>query len=131
MATAGTLKLEPATLEDVPAITELWYVAFQDMTKLFPDTPAMHQWWTDANRNDMIKKPFQKYLKVVDTESIDEQGRPRIVAFAKWDLSKLSDRGRRYPPWHDEQPGDECEAFFSKLDQDRTRVMGDLRHYCK
>jgi len=40
----------------------------------------------------MIKKPFQKYVKVIDTESVDEQGRPRIVAYAKWDLSMLADR---------------------------------------
>jgi hypothetical protein len=133
MATASTLKLEPATLEDVPAITELWFSAFTDpdMQHLFPNTPAMRQWWTDANRNDMINKPFQKYIKVVDTQSTDEQGRPRLVAYAKWDLSKLSDRGRRYPAWHEEQPGDECEAFFGGVDQDRIRIMGDLRHYCK
>ncbi|OOQ83688.1 hypothetical protein PEBR_36034 [Penicillium brasilianum] len=131
MATAGTLKLEPATLEDAPAIAELWFAAFTDpdMRHLFPDTPGFRQWWIKANHDDMINKPFQKYLKVVDTEATDEQGRPRMVAYAKWDLSTLSDRGRRYPPWHEDQPADECEAFFSGIDQNRIRIMGDLKHY--
>lgn len=133
MATASTLKLEPATLEDVDAITELWFAAFTDpdMRQLFPDTPGFRQWWTEANRSDMINKPFQKYLKVVDTASTDEQGRPRIVSYAKWDLGTLAERGRRYPPWHEDSPGDKCEGFFIELEQDRKRVMGDLRHYCR
>lgn len=133
MATAGALKLEPVTLEDCPAITELWFAAFTDpeMRRIWPDTPGVRQWWTDANRNDLINKPFQKYVKVVDPESTDEQGRPRIVAYAKWDLSMLPDRGRRWPPWHEDQPGDECTAFLAGIDQDRLRVMGDQKHYCR
>ncbi len=134
MTTAtSTLKLEPATLEDCPAITELWFSAFTkpEMRRFWPYTPAIRQWWTDANRHDMIKKPFQKYVKVVDTESVDEQGRPRIVAYAKWDLSMLADRGARWPAWHEEQPGSELDAFLRGLDQDRIRVMGEQKHYCR
>lgn len=134
MTTAtSTLKLEPATLEDCPAITELWFSAFTkpEMRHFWPYTPAIRQWWTDANRHDMIKKPFQKYVKVVDTESVDEQGRPRLVAYAKWDLSMLADRGARWPAWHEEQPGNELDAFSRGLDQDRIRVMGEQKHYCR
>ncbi|GLI74783.1 hypothetical protein PoHVEF18_003031 [Penicillium ochrochloron] len=128
MATASTLKLEPATLEDVPAITELWFAAFTDpdMQHLFPNTPAMRQWWTDANRNDMINKPFQKYIKVVDTQSTDEQGRPRLVAYAKWDTSRLSDRGRRYPAWHESQPGDEYLDMLGTHPDYRKRGAGSM-----
>lgn len=133
MATSGTLKLEPATLEDAPAIAELWFAAFTDpdMRHLFPDTPGFRQWWIKANHDDMINKPFQKYIKVVDTASTNEQGQPRMVAYAKWDLSMLSDRGTRYPPWHEDQPADECDAFFDGVDQNRIQIMGDLKHYCK
>jgi hypothetical protein len=32
-------------------------------------------------------KPYQKYVKVVDPDTKDAQGRARIVAYAKWDLA--------------------------------------------
>jgi hypothetical protein len=133
MATAITLKIEPATLEDVEKITEVWFSAFTDpsMRRLFPDTPGFRQWLTDANRSDMINKPFQKYLKVVDTASTDEKGRPRIVSYAKWDTATLEERGRRYPPWHADSPADECEAFFIEMEKVRRQIMGDTRHYCR
>ncbi len=132
MATPPALKLELATLEDVPALTDLWFAAFTDpdMRRLWPDTPGVRKWWDDANRNDMLNKPFQRYIKVVDPESTDDQGRARIAAFAKWDLAMPHERGRRYPPWHDDMPAHVCDAFFQKEECERQRVMGDKKHYC-
>ncbi|KAJ5690846.1 acetyltransferase [Penicillium macrosclerotiorum] len=126
-----TLKLEVATLEDVSAITDLWFAAFTDPGPryLWPDTSGVHQWLEDAHRSDLQNKHFQRYIKIVDPQSADSQGRPRIVAFAKWDTSNLDDRGRRYPPWHEDMPGAACEAFFQRADDERRRVMGDRKHY--
>src|SRR5437879_347580 len=106
------------------------FSAFTDpgMRRLFPDTPGFRQWFTDENRSDMINKPFQKYLKVVDTTSTDEQGRPRTVSYAKWDTGTLEERGRRYPPWHADSPADECESFFVGMEKVRRQLMGDTRH---
>lgn len=132
MATPNTLRLEIATLDDVPALTELWFAAFTDpgMRRLWPDTPGVRKWWDDANRNDILNKPFQRYVKIIDPESTDARGRARIVAFAKWDLAMPEERGRRYPPWHKDMPAQDCDAFFQREESERRRVMGDQKHYC-
>lgn len=127
----NSLVLEPATPEDVPAITELWFASFTQpvIGQLFPNTPGMHQWHRDWHLGD-IQKSHCRYLRVVDTESKDEQGRPRLVAFGKWDLAMPDERGRRFPHWHADSPYQECEDFIAELEQARKRVMGDEKHYC-
>lgn len=129
-----SFKLEPLTLEDCPAITDLWFAAFSGdphVRRVFPDTPAIRQWLTDANRHDMSNKPFQRYVKVIDTATSHEQGRPRIAAYAKWDTSMPDERGSRYPPWHEEMPASLCDEFFAKEEENRIRIMGGRRHFCK
>lgn len=69
-------------------------------------------------------------MKIVDPQVQDVRGRPRIVAFAKWDLAMPEERGRRWPPWHEDQPGKECEEFLEILERNRKRVMGEVKHYC-
>lgn len=122
-----------ATPDDTPAMADLWFAAFKDpdISRMWPDTPGMRKWWSDANRGDMLSKPFQRYIKVVDPGSVDDQGRARVVAYAKWDLAMLEDRGSRYPPWHEDMPAEENDAFFAREDAERKRVMGDLKHYCE
>lgn len=128
----STLELQPVILEDIPAITDLWFAAFTDpdLQRVFPNTPGVHKWLEDANAHDLLNKPFQRYIKVIDTETKDAQGRPRIAAYAKWDLSMPEERGRRYPPWHEEMPAEICDEFFSKEEVNRKRVMGDTKHIC-
>ncbi|OLN86214.1 hypothetical protein CCHL11_04221 [Colletotrichum chlorophyti] len=92
MATHNVLQLKMVTLDDIPAITDLWYAAFTDpgMRAMLPDTPG-----NEANRGDFLNKPFQRYITVVDPGATDARGRPRIVASAKWNLSMPEGRGRR------------------------------------
>ncbi|TKX23020.1 acetyltransferase-like protein 10 [Elsinoe australis] len=124
------LQIEPITLEDIPAITALWFASFTDpsIRRVFPDTPGVRQWLEDANRRDMTEKPFQRYVKVVDTTSQDSTGRSRIAAYAKWDLSMPEERGSRYPPWHEDMPRKLCDEFFAKEEENRKRVMRDRKH---
>ncbi|RJE27431.1 hypothetical protein PHISCL_00165 [Aspergillus sclerotialis] len=131
MACTAGFQLEIATQEDILAMTDLWFAAFTDpaIRRLWPDTPGVRKWWNDANHNDLINKPFQRYIKIVDPESTDSQGRPRIAAYAKWDLSMPEERGRRYPPWHEDMPGQVCDAFFQREESERRRIMGDQKHY--
>ncbi|TDZ27371.1 putative transcriptional regulatory protein [Colletotrichum spinosum] len=131
MAAAQTLRLEPVTVDDVPSLTQVWFAAFTDpdLRRLWPDTPGVRKWWDDANRHDILNKPFQRYVKVVDTASADTTGRARIAAFAKWDLSMPDQRGRRYPPWCDDMPRDVCDEFIQREEAERKRVMGDEKHY--
>ncbi|KAF6796489.1 GNAT family [Colletotrichum sojae] len=131
MSSSNSLRLEEVTLEDVPQLTEVWFAAFTDpsLRRLWPDTPGVRRWWDEANRHDILRKPFQRYVKVVDPTAPDDRGRPRIAAFAKWDMSMPEDRGRRYPPWHEDMPGDVCDEFMQREERERRRVMGDEKHY--
>ncbi|KAJ5678819.1 acetyltransferase [Penicillium macrosclerotiorum] len=132
MSPSTSLQLEPLTQVDSLALTDLWFAAFTDpdLARVFPNTPGVRQWLEDANYHDITHKPFQKYIKIVDMNTMDEHGQPRIAAYAKWDLSMPEERGRRYPPWHPEMPAELCEAFFQKEEANRKRVMGDLEHFC-
>jgi hypothetical protein len=129
----STLKVEKVVLDDIPTLTEVWFAAFTDpeIRRIWPDTPAVRKWWTDTNHHDLLHKPFQHYIKVVDPETLDAKGRPRIAAFAKWDTSMPRERGRRYPPWTKDQAGKTCDEFIAKEEKERLRVMGDERHYCE
>lgn len=101
------------------------------MRHLFPDTSSVRQWWDDANRHDLLHKPFQKYLKVVDPELVEEDGRSKLVAYAKWDMAvDFQQRGSRFPLWHADMPGQDCDAFFARLDSERLKIMGDKSHIC-
>ena len=133
MSTNSTLVLQPATVEDIPAITDVWFAAFTQPSigELFPDSPAMRKWHRDWHRGDMETKPYQKYLKVVDTSVKDENGRPRLIAFGKWDLSSQAERGRRFPEWCSESPYQACEDLINGLEKERARVMGDTKCYCE
>jgi hypothetical protein len=129
---ANPLVLEPATAEDVPAITELWFAAFTQpvIGQLFPNTPGMHEWHRSWHLGNIQNKPSARYLRVVDTESKDEQGRPRLVAFAMWDLAMPEESGRRFPPWHADSPRKQCDDLIAGLGKERKRIMGGETHYC-
>ncbi|KDN64636.1 putative acetyltransferase [Colletotrichum sublineola] len=134
MPTFNALILEPATIEDILALTEVWFAAFAhdpEIARLWPDTPRVHAWWNDANRGDMLAKPFQRFIKVIDPSAADARGRPRIAAWAKWDTSMPARRGRRYPPWCGDMPAEVCDAFFDREERERERVMGKEKHYCE
>ncbi|KAJ6019841.1 hypothetical protein N7499_003052 [Penicillium canescens] len=128
-STANSLVLEPATPEDVPAITEVWFAALTQpvIGHLFPNTLGMHKWHQDWHHGDFQTKPYQKYLRVVDVNSKDEQSRSRLVAFGKWDLSMPEERGRRFSHWHADSPFQECEDFISALEKERKRVYRSAR----
>lgn len=132
---SNTLKVEKVVLDDIPTLTEVWFAAFAstepDIRRVWPDTPTVRKWWTDANHHDLVHKPFQHYVKVVDPETRDVRGQPRIAAFAKWDTSMPQERGRRYPPWTEDQPDQFCDEFIAKEERERLRVMGAEKHYCK
>ncbi|OJJ67099.1 hypothetical protein ASPBRDRAFT_48119 [Aspergillus brasiliensis CBS 101740] len=118
------LRLEPATLADLPALTSLWYNAFTtpSMRTIWPDTPGVRQWWHDANEHDMRHKPREKYLKVIDTSQND-----RIVAYAKWSLQTAEERGARWPPWHADMDPVHNDKFLKQLETYREELVGGGR----
>lgn len=118
--------LEPVTLEDVPAITRLWYTAFSIPINLcmFPDTPAVRAWWDEANRRDLVHNLLRKLIKVVDVAKPEF-----VIAYAKWDLDP-SESGERFPPWHEESDRETCERLFDGLSEERKSFFGGQKHYC-
>ncbi len=126
------LVLEPATAEDVPAMAEVWFAAFTQpvIGQLFPDTPGMREWIRNWHLGNITTKPDVRYMRVVDTASVDDQGRPRLVSFAAWDLAPPEVSGHRFPPWHADSDHKGCDDLIAGLGKERKRVMGDTRHYC-
>ncbi|KAF5011451.1 hypothetical protein FDECE_2440 [Fusarium decemcellulare] len=132
MSATKSFKMERATLEDVPALTDIWWAAFSSnptLRLIWPDTPGVRRWWSDVFYDEISNKPFHHYVKLVDPESLDANGWPRIAAYAKWDTSTPEERGPRCPPWHEDMDSEILDAFIGRVDGERRRVMGDLRHY--
>lgn len=130
------LVLEPCTLDDMPLLSGLWFAAFTDpgLRELWPDTPVVRAWWDESNTTDFLHmSPTRKFLKVVDPAVTDpDTSRPRIAAYAKWDLATTPEQrhARRYPPWAEpDMPAQVCDAFFAREVAERQRVMGAEPHY--
>ncbi|KAJ5261294.1 acetyltransferase [Penicillium angulare] len=132
MASSSPLKVEPITIDDIPALIEIWFAAFTNplMQEIFPDTPGLREWLTKIFLHDLSNRPFQHTLKVMDLDSKDLQGRPRMMAWGKWDLSMPEERGLRFSlPWADDMPAEKCNGFFNTLEENRKQVMGDEKHF--
>ncbi|KAJ5910467.1 hypothetical protein N7504_005110 [Penicillium tannophilum] len=125
------LNLEKATVEDVPAMIEIWFAAFTrpHVRRAMPNTPDVRKWFADCTINDLTNHPYQTYLKIVDLESNDNEGKPRIAAWGKWDSSMPNERGPRFfLPWTEEMDSDFCSSVFEGFEKNRRMVMGDERH---
>ncbi|KAJ5627002.1 hypothetical protein N7528_004429 [Penicillium herquei] len=130
MGVSQALKIEHADAEDSSTLADLWLMAFSDThsRQLFPDTPGVRKWLEDAISRDILGRPFQHYMKIIDTESKNDNGGTPIVAYAKWDFSLPEERGPRYLPWHDDMPKELCEAFVTRGENNRRRIMGNTKH---
>lgn len=120
------LQVQPVTLADLPAVTDLWFNGFRhtSIVNLMPDTPGVRQWWNDANAHDILTKPTVRYWKVVD----DETG--ALVAYSKWDMESAEERGDRFPPWHPDMDQETCSVFFAQLEEQRKGFLGGTKNYC-
>lgn len=70
MAASSPLKLELVRPESSPALMDLWFAAFSDphSRRLFPNTPGVRKWLEDAIRRDLLRRPFQRYVQMVDPD---------------------------------------------------------------
>ncbi|KAF5856145.1 hypothetical protein ETB97_007828 [Aspergillus alliaceus] len=117
--------LEEITPDDILNITAVWFRAFSTPgnRELFPDTPGVRDWWNKATLYDLLNRPFQKYLKVIDPAHPDE-----IIAYGKWDLDPDA-CGERFPPWHTESNAELCNQFFGGIECQRRNLMRGRKHY--
>ncbi|KZL88156.1 gnat family [Colletotrichum incanum] len=120
MPTPSALILEPATVEDVPALTEVWFAAFAhdpEITGLWPDTLRVRAWWDGANRGDMLAPSSGRRPR--------QRGRPREGkdrGLGEVGHVHAGAAGRRYPPRCEDMPGEVCDAFFEKVENLDTLV---------
>ncbi|KAJ5109252.1 hypothetical protein N7456_005927 [Penicillium angulare] len=120
-----SLMIQEVIVEDIPALSQLWYTAFSIPVNLrmFPDTPAIREWWDKANRHDLLHNTYRKYFKIVDLGKSDV-----LVAYAKWDLDP-SVSGEKFPLWHEESDQEACEHLFTVGSENRKAFFGDRKHY--
>ncbi|KAJ5219709.1 hypothetical protein N7468_008913 [Penicillium chermesinum] len=132
MSPESPFKLEPLTVEDIPALTELWFAAFSSpqLRTAFPDTPGVRAWIAQNNLDSLQNRPFQKYIKVIDPATLDANGRPRLVAYAKWDLATQEERGDRFSAWAPEMPREILDPWFQAKEAMRRRLMQERKHVC-
>ncbi|KAE8381705.1 acyl-CoA N-acyltransferase [Aspergillus bertholletiae] len=125
MANWSTLSICEVALDDIPQITEVWYRAFSTPhnLELFPDTPAVRSWWNKNISYDLVNRPYQKYIKVVDAACPGE-----IIAYAKWDLQP-DECGERFLPWHPESNAELCAQLFGGIELQRKSLMRGCRHF--
>lgn len=125
---SSTLILLPITDEDIPAITNLWYDSLYrpSFSQIWPNTPVCRAWWDAANRADLHHKPYQHYLKVIDTATDN-----RIIAYGKWDLAMAETRGSRFPRWCGDTVAEVANRYVHSLDSERERVCGERPSYCE
>ena len=128
------LKLDFATPDDAREISDIWYECFPDefIRKMFPRTPAVQQWWDDANTSDMLSRPSAKYLKVTDLAT--NEGKGKIVGYAKWFVpveNQKPELENRFPPWPRESDKDLADRFFGHLVKERRKYLEERQHYCE
>lgn len=132
------LTLSQATAADIPALTDIYMLAFQDPITVacFPRTPNVRRWWDSRNTEAFMGDPATRFIKVNDGD--------RIVAYAKWNVpvradepgaasrsSSSSSNPDALPLWPDDANKALCDRFFSELRDKRKEVMRDRPHYCR
>ncbi|KAB8262343.1 acyl-CoA N-acyltransferase [Aspergillus pseudonomiae] len=125
MANQSTLQLREVGPDDIPKITDVWFRAFgtPHNLALIPDTPGVRTWWNEAHYHDLMNRPYQKYIKIVDAAHPSD-----IMAYAKWDLQP-DECGERFPPWHPESNAELCTQYFGGNENQRRNLMQGRKHY--
>ncbi|KAL1645767.1 hypothetical protein SLS58_003651 [Diplodia intermedia] len=88
-------KVQPTTLSDIPQLVDIYFAAFSRNafgSAVFPDAPAVRQWWIDTLSRELQHQKgvamynLVEYADGTDTPVFaDEQKHNKnIVAFAKW-----------------------------------------------
>ncbi|MCJ1303631.1 hypothetical protein MMC08_006441 [Hypocenomyce scalaris] len=130
------LTVSPATAADIPALSDIYMLAFQDpiMLACFPRTPSIRRWWDSHNTEAFMGDPSARFIKVSDGD--------KIIAYAKWIVpagpderptasrsSSNSSDPNALPAWPDDASKGLCDSFFGELVKKRKEVMGERPHY--
>ena len=124
------LTLEEATIDDVPALTDVYMQAFQLPITLatFPRIPSVRAWWEAQNREALISDQTVRFVKIIDADN--------IIAYAKWifppaekGAASGGDDPDAMPEWPEGSDKALCDNFYGGLAREHKRIMGDRPHY--
>ncbi|KAL3474040.1 glycosyl hydrolases family 31-domain-containing protein [Aspergillus californicus] len=127
-------KIEPATAEDAPRLTEIYFSAFTDdfSLRLLPPTEDGRVFMTESFTADIAKAQssqstiFQKIVGSGHDQS------PVIAGFALWrffDIDSASDGHESEIPWPPSSDSELCARFFGGAHEERKRAIGEQSHY--
>ncbi|KAL1619650.1 hypothetical protein SLS54_006587 [Diplodia seriata] len=141
-------KVQPTTLSDIPQLVDIYFAAFSRNafgSAVFPDAPAVRQWWIDTlSRELQHQKGVAMYNLVEYADGTDtpvfanEQKHKNIVAFAKWlrPMEEGPDSTEAAIEIQTEEPlpaGCDQELFtryFTELNRRHKACMGTRAHWC-
>lgn len=126
------LEIQNATVEDAAELTQVFYAAFggEFNRTMFPQKPDVTAWW-ENNFNTLARRTQANEGNEVLLKITDDKG--AIAAFAKWKRPLTADRDQEHQPvdWAPSSDKDLCEQFFSGMDGQHQKWMGERPHYCK
>lgn len=140
-------KVQPTTLSDIPQLVDIYLAAFSNNafgSAVFPDTPAVRQWWIETLSHELRhQKGVAMYNLVEYADGTDtpvfannDQSlqKKNIIAFAKWlrpmegvDPAEAVEIPTQLPAGCDEQL---FQRYFPELNRRHRACMGTEAHWC-
>ena len=121
-------QIRPATKDDVPAMTDVFFHSFNApfWQYFIPDTPYMRRWWDEAWTIG-LDNPTDRTFVAVDTANSD-----KVIGFSRWMAPQ--DDGNQERKWPDMAPEDQWDMeivgrFFGGMDENRKELMGTKPHW--
>jgi hypothetical protein len=124
-----TFNVSPATLDDVQGIVD---VRFTSNSRVFPDTPAVREWYAKSVRKGMEKGQNTVFMVVKE----DDCTMGRVVSFSRWILHP---GGGLVPSWRERWVSEIAEGmseelvkgYFEPMARQHDAIMGTRPHYCE
>ena len=128
------LTLSRAVPQDIPGIVDVWFDAFyRTDIGLFPDTPAVRAWMSDAFARSMSEEKQHTTFMVMTEEQPDEKR--KIASWSKWVVEEEGGPSDWRSRWGNEMAEgmieEKVDAFFKAMEQQHCATMGDWKHFCK
>ncbi|KAL4931810.1 GNAT family N-acetyltransferase [Aspergillus undulatus] len=128
--------LTAALPTDAPAITSVYFSAFTNdlSNRIMPNTPDVAAFQTalfQKAAEDSQAGRATDLIKIVGT-SPDQSQDPVIAGFALWKFFEADsddEKKEEETQWPQNSDAELCESFFSKVDGERRRAVGDQPHY--
>lgn len=144
-------KVQPTTLSDMPQLVDIYFAAFSRNafgSAVFPDAPAVRQWWIDTlSRELQHQRGVAMYNLVEYADGTDTpvfannesrgQKLKNIVAFAKWlrpmegaDPAETAVEIPVEPPLPASCDQQLFTRYFAELNRRHKSCMGTKAHWC-